>query len=154
MNVTVELTSDEHCDDLPQEADFATWAEAALTALQLPARDYLLSIALVSETDSADLNHTWRGKPGATNILSFPMGDLPFPDGGPQLLGDLAICPAVVRQEAITQNKTPRAHFAHLTVHGTLHLRGLDHAIETEAEFMERLESRIMTGLGFAPPYE
>lgn len=154
MKVTVELSGSECFDGVPGEADFAAWAGAALTTLQLPARHYHLSIALVDESDSARLNQTWRGKSGPTNILSFPAGDMPFPADGHHLLGDLAICPGIVRHEAATQNKTITAHFAHLTVHGTLHLRGLDHETEAEASVMEALETRIITGLGFAPPYE
>lgn len=154
MNVTVELTGHESFDGIPQEAEFATWAGAALTALALPAGDYFLSIALVDESESARLNQTWRGKTGPTNILSFPTGDMPFPEADHHLLGDLAICPGIVRHEAEAQNKTTAAHFAHLTVHGSLHLQGLDHESEAEASVMEALETRIITGLGFAPPYE
>lgn len=154
MNVTVELTGNECFDGIPREAEFAAWAGAALTALQLPSGNYHLSIALVDESESARLNQTWRGKPGPTNILSFPAGDMPFPEDSHHLLGDLAICPVIVGQEAEAQDKSTTAHFAHLTIHGSLHLRGLDHETETEASIMEALETRIVTGLGFAPPYE
>lgn len=154
MNVTVELTGDERFGEIPPEADFATWASAALTALELPAGDYFLSIALVDEAESARLNRTWRGKTGPTNILSFPAGEMPAPEDGPRLLGDLAICPGLVRHEAKARNKHTTDHFAHLTVHGSLHLQGLDHESEDEATVMEALETRILAGLGFAPPYE
>src|SRR5690554_8049362 len=99
---------------------------------------------------SADLNHRYRGKNSPTKVLSFP-ADLP-PELGLPLLGDLVVCADVVAREAAEQGKTPSAHWAHMLVHGTLHLLGYDHINDAEAEVMEALETAIVTALGFAPP--
>ena len=109
-----------------------------------------LSIRIVNEAESAELNAHYRHKQGATNILSFPV-----PPGLPELLlGDLAICAAVVAREAQEQNKSADAHWAHMTVHGVLHLKGYDHEEPAEADAMEALERRILGQLGYADPYQ
>ncbi len=98
------------------------------------------------------MNATYRGKQGTTNVLSFPAG-LP-PDLGLPLLGDIVICAPVVHAEAAQQGKSPSAHWAHMTVHGTLHLLGYDHVDEEEAAIMEALESAILNELNYSCPYE
>jgi probable rRNA maturation factor len=112
-----------------------------------------LSSRLVDEAESADLNQRYRGKTGPTNVLSFPF-EPPPGTRGRKYLGDLAICAPVVAREAVEQGKDLEAHWAHLVVHGVLHLLGYDHLEEPEAQVMEALETRILGELGFPPPYE
>ena len=111
-----------------------------------------LSLRLVDEVESADLNRRYRGKAGPTNVLSFPFEPPPGVRGR-KYLGDLAICVPVVVREAAEQGKAPEAHWAHLVVHGVLHLLGYNHLDETEAQEMEALETRLLANLGFPPPY-
>ncbi|MDE2087017.1 MAG: rRNA maturation RNase YbeY, partial [Xanthomonadaceae bacterium] len=110
-----------------------------------------LSIRIVDADEGRELNRDYRGKDYATNVLSFE-ADLP-PELKLPLIGDMVICSPVVAREAAEQGKRPRDHWAHLTVHGTLHLLGYDHIVAAEAEAMEALETRILAGLGIADPY-
>jgi len=110
-----------------------------------------ITVRLVDEQEMSALNETYRDKPGPTNVLSFP-ADLPE-DVKPPILGDIVICAPVVRLEAAQQGKTETAHWAHMTVHGTLHLLGYDHVEHKDAEIMESLESAILTGLDYPCPY-
>ncbi|UUO24740.1 rRNA maturation RNase YbeY [Colwellia sp. M166] len=147
--ITVDLQV--ACDNkvVPESHDFQRWAEAALTPYQKP---FELTIRLVNNDEGRQLNHQYRGKDKATNVLSFPFE---VPDGIElDLLGDLVICVDVVEQETIEQNKTANAHWAHMVVHGCLHLLGFDHIEDDEAEEMEALETKIITALGFAAPYD
>ena len=110
-----------------------------------------MTVRIVDEAESHDLNLTYRGKDRPTNVLSFPFecpDEVELP-----LLGDLVICRQVVEREAIEQEKPLMAHWAHMIVHGSLHLLGYDHIEDDEAEEMESLETEIMQGLGFADPY-
>ncbi|MEO8808951.1 MAG: rRNA maturation RNase YbeY [Rhodanobacter sp.] len=135
---------------LPAPASFRRWVEAALrgTRRRKPAQ---LAIRVVGADEGRALNRDYRGKDYATNVLSFPV-ELP-PGTTLTLIGDLAICAPVVLREAADQGKSARDHFAHLTVHGVLHLLGHDHLGEVEAEAMEALEQRILAGLGITDPY-
>lgn len=133
---------------VPSEQQFHLWASAALAEL---AEDCELSIRLVSEAESAELNGTYRARNTPTNVLSFPF-ESPIPLT-PRLLGDLVLCVAVVEREAAEQNKKVEAHWAHLLVHGCLHLLGYDHLEDDEAERMEALEVRILQQLGIDNPY-
>ena len=133
---------------LPAAASFRKWAAAAA---QGRIRKADLAIRLVDEKEGRALNRHYRGKDYATNVLSFP-ADLPEGVGLP-LLGDLVICAPVVAREAAGQGKPLVAHYAHLTVHGVLHLLGLDHEDEREAEAMEQIEREVMAALGFPDPY-
>ncbi len=142
------------CDDgaTPDDEDFHRWAQQAIEAAVGESRvESELSIRIVDEAESAELNSRYRGKAGPTNVLSFP-ADLP-PELELPLLGDLVICAPVVRREAVEQDKAEIAHWAHMTVHGTLHLLGYDHIEDAEAEIMEALETAILEKLGFADPY-
>jgi probable rRNA maturation factor len=113
-----------------------------------------LTIRLVNETEMTDLNTTYRQKKGSTNVLSFPF-DMPADiDMGVPLLGDIVICSTVVNQEAIDQEKSAEAHWAHMVVHGTLHLLGYNHEVDDEAIVMEALETTILQTLGFPNPYQ
>ena len=139
---------------LPAPASFRKWAEATL---QERLRRVDLAIRLVGEREGAALNRHYRGKDYATNVLSFPaeMAEgVKMPKGVKMpLLGDLVICAPVVAREAKEQKKLLAAHYAHMTVHGTLHLLGWDHEDDKEAECMEQLEREILAELGIADPY-
>ncbi|UGB47423.1 rRNA maturation RNase YbeY [Frateuria edaphi] len=135
---------------LPSPASFRQWVAAALRGARRrkPAE---VAIRIVDTDEGQALNRDYRGKDYATNVLSFP-AELP-PGVDLPLIGDLAICAPVVAREANEQGKKPRDHWAHLTVHGTLHLLGYDHIENAQAEAMEALETRILAGLGIADPY-
>ncbi|UUY10068.1 rRNA maturation RNase YbeY [Pseudomonas sp. J452] len=134
---------------LPSEEDFRRWCELAL---RQRTADSELTIRLVDEGEGRELNHTWRHKDYATNVLSFPAD---IPDGllDIPLLGDLVICVPVVEREAREQSKTSEAHWAHLVIHGCLHLLGYDHIDDAEAEEMEALERELLAELGHPDPY-
>ncbi|MCB1554146.1 MAG: rRNA maturation RNase YbeY [Xanthomonadales bacterium] len=133
---------------LPAAQSFRTWTEAALRGR---VRRADVALRLVGEYEGRSLNRHYRGKDAPTNVLSFP-ADLPEGVKLP-LLGDIVICAPVVQREARLQGKDVRAHFAHLTVHGVLHLLGFDHDDPREADLMENLEREILAGLGFDDPY-
>ncbi|MFT3806004.1 rRNA maturation RNase YbeY [Arenimonas sp.] len=133
---------------VPAAASFRRWVAAACTG-RIRRAD--LGIRLVDAKVGRSLNRHYRDKDYATNVLSFP-ADLPEGVTLP-LLGDLVICAPVVAREAREQGKALAAHYAHLTIHGVLHLLGLDHEDEREAEAMEQIEREILAGLGFADPY-
>ncbi|WGK58290.1 rRNA maturation RNase YbeY [Pantoea sp. SS70] len=133
---------------LPAESDFQRWLEAAVTPFQPESE---VTIRLVDEAESNELNLTYRGKDKPTNVLSFPFEAPPGIEL--PLLGDLIICRQVVEQEAAEQGRTVEAHWAHMVVHGTLHLLGYDHIEDEEAEEMEALETEIMLALGYPDPY-
>ena len=150
MNLQVDITS-ASSEPAPDEDDIRSWIAAALEADGRSA-DCEVSLRLVDQDEMAQLNRDYRGRQGPTNVLSFPSdlpGSLPL-----NLLGDIVICAPLVRREAAEQGKSPTAHWAHLTIHGTLHLLGYDHVDDAEAEAMEYLESRVMQALGFACPYQ
>lgn len=138
-------------DPLPTIAELTTWAAAAL-APELYAHE--LTIRLIDEEESAMLNAQYRGREGATNVLSFPFEALPGLPEDCQILGDLAICAPLVAAEAAEQGKSCTAHWAHLVIHGVLHLQGYDHLQPADAERMEHLETDLLHDLGFPPPYE
>lgn len=152
-NQSVELTLDFQLADpalagVPPEASFAAWAGAAIGGERAQAE---LSIRVVDAGEGRELNRQYRGKDYATNVLSFP-ADIPDYVELP-LLGDLVICAPVVASEAREQGKPAQAHWAHMVVHGVLHLLGYDHEQEAEAERMEGREREILAGLGFDDPY-
>lgn len=133
---------------LPSSASFRRWVEAAL---ETRIRRADLAIRLVAEREGKALNRHYRGKDHATNVLSFP-AELPEGVKLP-VLGDIVICAPVVAREAHRQGKEVLAHYAHLTVHGVLHLLGWDHENPREAKAMEDLERQILDLLGYADPY-
>lgn len=133
---------------LPSPQSFRRWAEAAMRG-RIRRAD--LAIRLVGEREGKALNRHYRGKDYATNVLSFP-AELPEGVDLP-ILGDIVLCAPVVAREARTQGKPLKAHYAHLTVHGVLHLLGLDHEDPREAEAMERIEREVLSGLGVPDPY-
>jgi len=136
---------------VPAKAEVKRWAAVALRGRRKQAR---FSLRILDEAESAALNLRYRGKAGPTNVLSFTFEPPPgLPDPQP-FIGDLAICAPVVEREALEQGKPLEAHWAHLVVHGILHLLGHDHRDEAEAQEMEALETRIMEELSFPAPYE
>lgn len=135
--------------NLPSEADFQRWLDAAVLPFQEEAE---VTVRLVDEAESNQLNLTYRGKDKPTNVLSFPF-ECP-PGVELPLLGDLIICRQVVEREASEQNKPLLAHWAHMVVHGSLHLLGYDHIDDDEAEEMEALEVEFMQALGYDNPYQ
>jgi len=135
---------------VPAPGSFARWVRATLKSQR---RRGLVSIRIVDEDEGRALNRHYRNRDYATNVLSFPADRLPKGVRGPHLLGDLVLCAPVVAREARAQGKRSADHWAHLTVHGTLHLLGHDHIAPAEAERMEALEVRILAGLGIANPY-
>ncbi|MCF7521729.1 rRNA maturation RNase YbeY [Neisseria sp. ZJ106] len=137
--------------DVPAERDFYRWAWAAL---KNEYRRADIGLVLLDEEEARAYNRDYRGKDYATNILSFALNEgEDFAGSSDTLCGDLIICPQVVQKEAAEQGKTPEQHFAHLTMHGTLHLMGYDHIEDDEAEAMEALEIRLMQQAGFPNPY-
>ena len=133
---------------LPTAQQIEQWATAAV---QPQSDEVEMTVRIVDKAESHELNLNYRGKDRPTNVLSFPFecpDEVELP-----LLGDLVICRQVVEREAQEQDKPVMAHWAHMVVHGSLHLLGYDHIEDDEAEEMESLETQIMTGLGFADPY-
>ncbi|AEY00998.1 hypothetical protein GU3_06210 [Oceanimonas sp. GK1] len=140
------------CDEapgLPAEQDVERWLAAALEGERDEAE---VTVRLVDEAESQALNRDYRGKDNPTNVLSFPF-EAP-PGVALPLLGDLVICRQVVEREAAEQNKPLQAHWAHMVVHGCLHLLGFDHIKDDEAEAMEAREIAILAGLGMDNPYQ
>ena len=127
--------------NIPSKAQFKKWAKAALRV------DTEVTIRIVDEDEGRALNSQFRGKDYATNVMTFPLTE------EPHLMGDIVLCAPIVAAEAKAQNKTLEAHFAHLTVHGVLHLHGYDHQIDEQAGLMESIEVQILTKLGYANPY-
>ena len=149
MSAMIDLQVASDSDQLPSEEQLSQWATAAVRDTRDEAE---VSIRIVDTEEGQELNLQWRGKDYATNVLSFP-SDLP-PELQLPLLGDLVICAPVVEREAKEQDKPVFSHWAHLVIHGTLHLLGYDHIEDEDAEEMEALETEIMKNLGYNDPYE
>lgn len=149
MKLELDLQLASTASHLPARTDFARWCQAALATGRDSAE---LTIRVVDEDEGRQLNRDWRGKDYATNVLSFaaeiPPGILDIP-----LLGDLVICAPVVAREAAEQGKPADAHWAHLVIHGCLHLLGFDHIEDAQAETMEALERQLLASLNYPDPY-
>jgi probable rRNA maturation factor len=139
LGLAVQYASE--AEQLPTSAQFGKWARAALRI------DTEVTLRIVDEEEGRALNRDYRGKDYATNVLTFPLMEEPL------LMGDIVLCAPVVAAEAKAQNKPLHAHYAHLTVHGILHLHGYDHENEAQAELMESLETEIVTKFGYPDPY-
>jgi probable rRNA maturation factor len=139
LKLTVQVASLER--DIPARKQLKKWVDAALRV------ETEVTIRFVDEEEGRMLNSAYRGKDYATNVLTFPLSE------EPHLMGDIIICSPVVAQEAKAQNKSLEAHYAHLTVHGVLHLHGYDHETEAQAELMESIEVTTLQNLGYANPY-
>ncbi len=135
----------------PKDAEIILWARTALRSQDSLLEDPELCFLITTLEQIQDLNHRYRHQNKPTNVLSFPN---PLAQTlGLTALGDIAICQPLVLEEAQAQNKSPQAHWAHLVIHGTLHLLGYDHTTPTEAELMENLEVELLSSLGFPNPY-
>lgn len=148
----LELTLEDRLEteqDLPEGKLWRRWCQAAL---QREHRKAQISLLVVDEAEGRQLNRDYRGKDYATNVLSFALNEGDTVAGLP-LFGDLVFCAPVVAREAAEQGKTLEAHYAHLVVHGMLHLQGFDHEADDEADIMENLETVILAKLGYADPY-
>lgn len=137
---------------LPPASAFRHWANAAMADL---VEDATIVMRITDEAESQSLNREYRGKDRPTNVLSFPFE---APQGVPaealgNPLGDLVICAPVVEREASQQGKSPPAHWAHMVVHGVLHLRGYDHQDDAQTQQMEDRERQVLDALGFSDPY-
>lgn len=151
--LSVDLQVASSARQVPTDENLRSWVAAVLD--QLDFDDIVeISVRIVDEEESRDLNRTWREKDGPTNVLSFPSGLGDYaPDDEPRPLGDIVICAPVVAQEAALQGKDEIDHWAHLVVHGTLHLMGFDHETDAEAMEMETIEREILAAQGVADPY-
>lgn len=132
----------------PKRSVLVRWSRAALADLPGNVR---LGVRVVDTPEGADLNRRYRGRMGATNVLSFP-----YEEEGPgktQFLGDIVICAPVLVAEAVAAGRPENAHWAHLLIHGILHLRGFDHHTDQDARIMEGRETQLLQSLGFADPY-
>ncbi len=150
--VDLQIADDTSADSVPPLEQFSAWVNEASAGLLTDELEYELTVRVVDEIEGTALNEQYRNQRGSTNVLSFPFEapegvDLP-------LLGDLVICAPVVAREADEQHKSLQAHWAHLVVHGVLHLLGHDHIEQQQAEEMERLEVAVLARLGFSDPYQ
>ena len=148
MNL-LEIQKTTHCNDLPGKKQLQLWVDRALVDIE---KDTECVIRIVDEQESAQLNQQFRNKQGPTNVLSFPFK---VPENiESNLLGDLVICAPLIKQEAMQQHKIILHHWAHMVVHGILHLRGYDHQDEKDAELMEVKEIEILASLKINNPYQ
>ena len=154
MTVSVLIQDSTHMTNNPTLEQFQHWANTALSITPDKINQHIseLAIRIVDKEESAYLNETFRHKQGPTNVLSFP--DQAVPGEPSDSLGDLAICAKLVEEEAQQQQKSAEAHWAHLTIHGILHLLSYDHIKDDDAKRMENLEIKILQQLGYGNPYE
>lgn len=139
LKLTVQYAT--KCENVPTRQQFRRWVKAAL------AQSVEMALRIVDEIEGHELNRSFRDKDYATNVLTFVYDDTQ------PLSGDIVLCAPIVEREAEQQHKDLMAHYAHLTVHGVLHLQGYDHIEDTDAAEMERLETQILNKLGFRDPY-
>ncbi len=152
MNVTVDLSNASSAAWIPDQKELVLWSQTALECARFDG-DAEVSLRLVDEEEGRQLNLDYRGKDYATNVLSFPVQLKGVASDQAQLLGDIVICPAVVDAEAREQSKQLHQHWAHLHIHGILHLLGFEHEDEASAEVMEALEIKALQMLGLPNPY-
>ena len=153
MNLTIDVQVASDGDDNPDPDSIRYWLQSALDGLiKKEGHAVEVCVRIVDEAESQALNWQYRGKNKSTNVLSFPSQ---LPDDFPERhLGDIVVCRPVVEREAQEQGKELRAHWAHMIIHGALHLLGYDHVEDDDAVIMENLETRILTNLLFPPPYQ
>jgi probable rRNA maturation factor len=149
MTLAVEVQIAAADASLPSQRQLSDWALAAWQ--EEGVRDAEVVVRVTDEAESRRLNHEFRGRDNATNVLSFPFD--PVPEIDLDHVGDLVICAPVVAREAVEQGKQADAHWAHMVVHGMLHLQGYDHETDEQAAEMETLETQVLTGLGYPAPY-
>ena len=146
----IDIDSNSISQQLPSDAQIQQWISCALASQQLDEAE--VSVYIVDADEGRELNREYRQRDYATNVLSFP-ADIP-PEVEIPLLGDLVVCAPVVEREATEQGKPLDAHWAHMLIHGSLHLLGFDHIEEADAEAMEALETQLLASLGYADPYD
>jgi probable rRNA maturation factor len=146
--ITVDVQYATGAREVPDSRKIRKWARACLEGIK---EDAELAIRIVDEKEGAELNRYWRAKKKATNVLSFPAGENPI---APELLGDIVICAPVILREARAQGIKPDAHWAHMVIHGILHLLGYDHLNDKDARQMETIEIKKLKSLKFSNPYE
>ncbi len=154
MSIAVFIDNKTDESSIPSLADFQEWTNTALATASYTPEDTIseVTITIVDQAESAALNETFRDKVGPTNVLAFTYD--PIPGVAEESLGDLAICVQVMQTEAQQQNIPITSHWAHLTIHGILHLLGYDHIEPDDAVIMEALEIKALAKLGFDNPYE
>jgi len=145
----IEIQNASTVTSLPADNLIIKWAEQALDE---PYTEAEITLRIVDEEEGLALNKAWRKKESATNVLSFPVGETL--EQAPNLLGDIVICAPIVEREAKEQGKSIDAHWAHLIIHGVLHLQGYDHESEQQASVMETKEILILEHYGYANPYK
>ena len=154
----LQLASD--CIDIPQQQDIQLWLDTLLSCQHMTEKE--ITVRVVDAAEIQHLNQQYRGKNQTTNVLSFPfeMPEINLPEGVPidasmaNFLGDIVICAPVVKQESKQQNKLLSHHWAHMLIHGTLHLLGYDHTEDEEAQEMESIEITILQKLAIDDPYQ
>lgn len=147
-NIVLSFQNASICTSIPSEQQFQLWAEPVATLVE---SDIEVCLRIVDEEEMSKLNQQYRAKNGPTNVLTF-VADIP-PQVESNFAGDIVICANVVEQEAKNQHKAPLAHWAHLLVHGLLHMLGYDHIDNEDADIMEALETKFITGLNYPAPY-
>ena len=154
-HIDLDIQNPDNINITPSMDELSQWANTALSIASkgsLENINFDMTLRIVNEIEGKDLNQTYRNKSNATNVLSFPFE---APENVEiNLLGDIVICAPVVAKEAQIQHKSTQSHWAHLTIHGTLHLLGFDHIDENDAVIMENLEINAMASLGFSDPYQ
>lgn len=153
--VSVDLQVASAVGSVPDDAAVQSWVQDVIDEMEF-GRQCEVSVRIVDEKEGRELNKQYRNKDGATNVLSFPADSesmLTLPADVPCVLGDIVICGPIVESEANEQKKKIESHWAHLLVHGTLHLLGHDHEEDADAEEMEAIETRILGKRGVADPY-
>lgn len=151
-NISVDVQFASEAPGVPAAEDIESWITSAVSG-RCDGVDIEVSVRVVDEAEGRQLNRDFRGKDDATNVLSFPSDSDVSPPGAPHPLGDIVICGPVVGREAVEQGKALADHWAHMLVHGALHLLGYDHEAERDAERMEALEKEILAAHGVADPY-
>lgn len=149
MKLNLDVQYEVDAPGLPKRDAVEQWVAAALNGYAQPETD--LVVRIVDEAEITVLNREFRGKDGPTNVLSFPAEAIPGVDH--HMLGDVVVCAPVVQEEAVMQHKDPAAHWAHIVIHGVLHLSGYDHVSDNDAEKMESRETKILEGLGYTDPW-
>lgn len=150
MSFTIAIQNAQDFSQVPASSTLQRWATCVLKNRVDTAE---VCIRIVDETESASLNKTYRDKHYPTNVLSFPYEPIKGIVQPQPYLGDLVLCSSVIEREAIQQQKSTEAHWAHMVVHGILHLLGYDHVVEIDAQEMEALEIKILSKLGYSNPY-
>ena len=145
----IEIQNASNIKSLPADNLVAGWAAQALDKQHKEAE---ITLRIVDEEEGLALNKEWRKKESATNVLSFPVGEIL--EQAPNLLGDIVICAPVVEREANDQGKDLDAHWAHLVIHGVLHLQGYRHETDEQASIMDSRDIRILKNIGYANPYQ